>query len=78
VKLPHGDARELAQVALRHGIVTLPGPHASAVGRHESFLRIPFLAEPETLRTGVKRLAVAWKDYQSNGQPARSQQMVVI
>jgi DNA-binding transcriptional MocR family regulator len=78
VKLPRGDARELAQVALRHGVITLAGPHASAVGRHESFLRIPFLAEPETLRIGVKRLAAAWKDYESNAQTGRTQQTVVI
>ncbi len=68
VELPHGDARELAQIALRHGIVLLPGPHLSAVGRHERYLRIPFLAEPETLRTGVRRLAAAWKEYRSGGR----------
>jgi len=78
VKLPRGDARELAQVALRHGVILLPGPHASAVGRHANFVRIPFLAEPETLRAGVKRLSAAWKDYESNGQPVRDQRLVVI
>jgi DNA-binding transcriptional MocR family regulator len=78
VKLPRGDARELVQVALRHGVIFLPGPHASALGRCETFLRIPFLAEPETLRTGVKRLSAAWKDYESNGQPGRDQRLVVV
>jgi DNA-binding transcriptional MocR family regulator len=78
VKLPHGDARDLAQVALRRGVILLPGAHASAVERYENYLRIPFLAEPETLRTGVKRLAAAWKDYQSNGQPARDQRLVMV
>ena len=70
VKLPRGDARELAQVALRHGVIILPGPHASAAGKYEGFLRIPFLAEPENLRTGVKRLGLAWKDYSSAAPPA--------
>jgi DNA-binding transcriptional MocR family regulator len=78
VKLPAGDARELAQVALRHGVIVLPGPHASALGRCENFLRIPFLAEPETLRAGVRRLSAAWKDYQSNGQSKRDQRLVVV
>ncbi|HEY1337321.1 MAG TPA: PLP-dependent aminotransferase family protein [Bryobacteraceae bacterium] len=78
VKLPHGDARELAQVALRHGVILLPGPLASAMGRYESYLRIPFLAEPETLRTAVHRLATAWKDYQSNARPQREQPLVVV
>ncbi|HZP17078.1 MAG TPA: PLP-dependent aminotransferase family protein, partial [Terriglobales bacterium] len=77
VELPRGDARELAQVALRHGVVLLPGPNASAVGRYGNFLRIPFLAEPETLQTGVKRMAAAWKDYQVN-EPVRSEQPVVV
>jgi DNA-binding transcriptional MocR family regulator len=78
VKLPRGDSRELAQTALRHGVIILPGPHASAVGGYENFLRIPFLAEPSTLRTGVKRLSTAWKEYQSSGQPARGPQPVVV
>jgi DNA-binding transcriptional MocR family regulator len=77
VKLPRGDAREFAQVALRHGVIILPGPQTSAVGRFENHLRIPFLAEPATLRTGVTRLAQAWKDYQSSGQPAGVEQLIV-
>lgn len=78
VKLSRGDARELAQVALRHGLIVLPGPHMSPVGKHESFLRLPFLADPETLRVGVKRLEAAWKDYQSGGRPVREQQVAVL
>jgi DNA-binding transcriptional MocR family regulator len=78
VQLPRGDARELAQVALRRGVILLPGPHASAVGKHEGYLRIPFLASPDTLRSGVKRLAAAWKDYQSNAQPAAEQRLAVV
>jgi DNA-binding transcriptional MocR family regulator len=78
VKIPRGDSRELAQVALRHGVSLLPGPVASSVQGHENFLRIPFLADPETLRTGVKRLSAAWKDYQSSGLPQREQRQVVI
>jgi DNA-binding transcriptional MocR family regulator len=78
VKIPHGDARELAQVALRHGVILLPGPHASAAGGHESFLRLPFVAEPETLRQGVKRISAAWKDYSANERPARDPQVVVV
>jgi DNA-binding transcriptional MocR family regulator len=65
VKLPRGDARELAQTALRHGVVILPGPLASPTERHAAYIRIPFIAEPETLRNGIRRLASAWRDYQS-------------
>jgi len=78
LKLPCGDSRELAQVALRHGVIILPGPHASAIGKYERFIRIPFLAEPEILRTGVKRLSAAWNDYQSNGPTRSSQPLIVV
>jgi DNA-binding transcriptional MocR family regulator len=77
VKLPRGDARELAQVGLRHGLVLLPGPHASAVGRHVECLRIPFLAAPEMLRTGVRRLVGAWRDYEANGRVGEERVAVV-
>jgi DNA-binding transcriptional MocR family regulator len=68
VQMSRGDARELAQAALRHGVVILPGPLMSGSGRHADFLRIPFIAEPELLRTGVRRLAAAWRDYQPGHQ----------
>src|SRR4051794_10055950 len=51
VKLPAGDSREFAQVALRHGALILPGPAMSAAEQHAPFIRLPFLAEDETLRT---------------------------
>ena len=78
MKLPRRDSRELAQVALRHRLILFPGPQASTLGRYERFLRIPFLADPESLRTGVKRLSGAWRDYQSNGQPRSNQPDVVV
>ena len=69
VKLPYGDSREFAQVALRHGVVLLPGPVMSDAEEHVRFIRLPFLAEPETLTSGVNRLASAWRDYQSSDRP---------
>jgi DNA-binding transcriptional MocR family regulator len=77
VKLPSGDARELAQVALRHGVVILPGSAASPVEGYINFVRIPFLAEPETLRAAVDRLAAAWRDYRESGRPVRVEMGVV-
>ena len=65
VNIPDGDTRELAQTALRHGVVILPGPTMSATERYRRFLRVPFIAEPETLRTGILRLAAAWREYRS-------------
>jgi DNA-binding transcriptional MocR family regulator len=68
VKLPAGDSREFAQVALRHGALILPGPAMSTAEQHAQFIRLPFLAEEETLRAGVRGLTGAWREYQPNGR----------
>jgi len=70
-RLPAGDARELAQVALRHGILILPGSMMSAAGLYTRFVRVPFLADPEVLRDGVSRLAGAWREYQTGAAVGR-------
>jgi DNA-binding transcriptional MocR family regulator len=67
VELPAGDAQEFAQVALRRGVVIVPGTVLSHEGRYERFLRLPFLAEPAVLAAGVERLRAAWKDYSASG-----------
>jgi DNA-binding transcriptional MocR family regulator len=74
VKLPWGDAGDFAQCAVRHGVVTLPGAMLSADESQTAFLRLPFLAEPETLRRGVDRLATAWRLFHS---PRRTRVVVV-
>jgi DNA-binding transcriptional MocR family regulator len=78
VKLPAGDAREFAQIALRYGVIVLPGPTMSPSGEQASFLRLPFLAEPETLRSGVSRLAAAWKNYTSGAREKQAQQLAIV
>jgi DNA-binding transcriptional MocR family regulator len=78
-KLPSGDAREFAQTSLRHGVVVLPGPVMSASDRYTAYLRLPFLAEPETLRLGVRRLATAWRDHRSTlGEPVQHQSLTLV
>jgi DNA-binding transcriptional MocR family regulator len=72
-KLPCGDARELAQVALRHGVLILPGSMMSAAGLYTRYVRVPFLADPEVLRDGIARLSGAWREYQSAPIRATSQ-----
>jgi DNA-binding transcriptional MocR family regulator len=78
VKLPAGDSREFAQVALRHGALILPGPAMSTVGQHASFIRLPFLAEDEILRAGVRRLSAAWREYQRAGQGNRRPSVAMV
>lgn len=67
VELPSGDAQEFAQVALRRGVVIVPGAVFSHEGQYERFVRLPFLAEPEVLEAGVERLRAAWHDYRAAG-----------
>ena len=67
VELPSGDAQEFAQVALRRGVVIVPGTVFSHEGQYERFVRLPFLAEPEVLEAGVERLRAAWEDYRAAG-----------
>lgn len=67
VELPAGDAQEFAQVALRRGVVIVPGTVLSHERRYERFMRLPFLAEPAVLAAGVERLRAAWTDYSAAG-----------
>ncbi len=78
VKLPDGDAREFAQTALRHGVVLLPGPSMSATGGYSRFFRLPFLGEPQTLRTGVACLSAAWREYQSADRQEQRQSVAIV
>jgi DNA-binding transcriptional MocR family regulator len=77
VRLPDGDAREYAQVALRHGVVALPGSTMSADEEHRRFLRLTFVASPETLKAGVIRLSAAWRNYRSTKRPSREHTVMV-
>ena len=78
VKLPAGDSREFAQVALRHGTLILPGPTMSAAEQHAPFIRLPYLAEDEILRAGVRRLSAAWSEYQSAGRRDRRPNLAMV
>lgn len=64
VRLPHGNAAEFAQMALRHGVTLVAGPQFSADESHEDCLRIPFALSSDDLEEGVRRLARAWAAYE--------------
>jgi len=50
----------------------------SASDRFTAYLRLPFLAEPVTLRIGVRRLT-AWREYRSTpGAPAQHQGLTLV
>ena len=73
VHLPHGDGDSFAQTALRHGVAVLPGSGLDASGGSKEFIRIHFLAAPDTLTEAAHRLATAWHTYgdgHDRGTPA--------
>jgi DNA-binding transcriptional MocR family regulator len=78
VELPAGDATEFAQMALRRGVVIVPGAVFSQEGRYERFVRLPFLAEPEVLEAGVDRLRAAWEDYRAAGARRAAAAVAVV
>jgi DNA-binding transcriptional MocR family regulator len=69
IRLPHGDSASFAQVALRHGVALLPGDSLCAGGGGAARLRLPFLADPDTLTTAVDRIARAWEHYRPADGP---------
>lgn len=78
-RLPRGDAEELAQVALHHGVLILPGPTVSPDHGHRDFVRLPLLRDAATLEEGIRRLARAWAAYEPAGDlETRSVLSVVV
>lgn len=63
IHLPHGDASEFAQIALRFGVIVTPGTVMSVDDSHQGYLRLPFLLRPDVLESGIQRLAQAWSMY---------------
>jgi DNA-binding transcriptional MocR family regulator len=62
-KLPKGDANRLAQIANRHGVRIMPGSIFSVDGSHADHIRLSLTPDVETLTGGLRRLAEAWKVY---------------
>jgi DNA-binding transcriptional MocR family regulator len=77
-RVPAGDVRDFAQVALRYGIIVMPGPSMSAAGEHSEFLRLPFLAAPHTIREAVTRLAAAWRNYTAVHRDNPTQRLAIV
>jgi DNA-binding transcriptional MocR family regulator len=77
-RLPHGDASEFAQVALRHGVSLLPGSSISADGGHARHLRLVYVHEPDVIAEAVARLARSWTAYAAMAAPAASHEVGVI
>lgn len=77
-RLPHGDASEFAQVALRHGVSLLAGPAVSADGGHPQHLRLVYVHEPGVIAQAVERLARAWQAYAPTALPVGRELNVIV
>jgi hypothetical protein len=77
-RLPHGEASEFAQVALRHGVSLLSGSTLSADGGHPQHLRLVYVHEPGVINEAVARLARAWTAYAPMALPAGREVGVIV
>lgn len=72
VTLPHGNAEEFAELALRQGVAIVPGPSLSVDEGNRQSIRLVFARPEHDLEEGLRRLATAWDRYaeQTSGRPA--------
>ena len=66
-KLPSPTADELVRRAETHGVTVVPGStFAVDHRRHTDRIRLPFVAPPDVIEEGVRRLAEAWDGIDQN------------
>ncbi len=63
-RLPRGDARAFAAVAVRHGVTVAPGPLFTPDERHTDRLFLEYTLPPRLLDEAVERLGRAWATYE--------------
>lgn len=61
--IPQGNADELAEVAVRHGVAIVPGPALSVDDGNRRSIRVVFARPEPALEQGLTRLAAAWNSY---------------
>ena len=77
-QLPEPESAQLARVAVEHGVTVVPGStFTMGEQRHADRVRLPFVAPPDVLEEGVRRLATAWRHVRDRGEAPRRQAQVV-
>ena len=74
--LPHGNADELAEVALRHGVLVVPGPALSVDDGNRRCVRVVYTRPEAELTEGVQRLAAAWAAYEPTTERSAARLLV--
>jgi DNA-binding transcriptional MocR family regulator len=78
LRLPTPDAPTLVRAAERHGVAVATGASFGlAAGDHHDHVRLPFVADPDVIAEGVRRLATAWADVTRPHERARTRAVVV-
>lgn len=78
IHLPSADAREFAQVALRYGVLVIPGATMSVDESHSSYVRLSICADHSTMIEGVTRLEEAWATFTRMAGSGRQLANVVV
>ena len=63
IRLPDADAESFAQLALRHGVIVIPGPLLSPDRSFRDHIRLQFFQPDEVIEQGINALAGAWAEY---------------
>lgn len=63
VRLPRGDGDRFAHLALRRGVTVAPGSATALDSRFARHLVISYASSEAKLRSGVRILAAAWREY---------------
>jgi DNA-binding transcriptional MocR family regulator len=77
LRMPHGDANELAQVAVRHGVSIVPGSWTSPEGGWTDHVRVPLVGEDAFLADAFDRLGRAWAAYTQGTRRPREMGVMV-
>jgi len=75
-ELPAAVGSSLVGVAQRHGVLLVAGSRFSPDGGLESFIRLPYTLDPDTLRDAVQRLADSYAGLAAGPPPRRTGAMI--
>jgi DNA-binding transcriptional MocR family regulator len=78
LRMPAGNASELAAAALRRGVAIVPGTVNSPEGRWTDHVRLPFVLPPAKMEEGIRRIAAAWAEYAPARRAVRRAASVLV
>ena len=78
VQLPRGDARELAQIAARYGVLVTPGTTLSVAEDAIDYLRLTSIRSPQEITEGLDLLRLAWEEYMQKMGRSHPELQVIV